>query len=143
MTIEEFTSLASLYRGLFTPEEFQDIVLMLTKKDYQPTIFYHQVPRNSKKEIHNQIHRCYGSSMYIALLQPILILTQKQYEIRVRFLVDQFETRTTYSDYIWKPIIRMASGLEVEFHRDSTLEYDISTTGCISRLGFNEYEKLT
>lgn len=95
----------------------------------------------SKKEILNQIHRCYETSINIGLLKPILIQTQKQNEIRICLLVDQFETRTNLSNLKCEPTVMMANGLEIKFHWNSTLDYDISTTGYVTRLEFNEYEK--
>lgn len=50
MTIEEFNALALSNVGLFTSEEFQDIVFMLTLKGYKPKIFS-QIPRWNKYRI--------------------------------------------------------------------------------------------
>lgn len=47
MKIEEFTALNELHKGLFTSEELEDIILMLTVKDYEPKIFS-QNPRRYK-----------------------------------------------------------------------------------------------
>lgn len=44
MTIQEFTTVALSNAGLFTPNEFEDIVFMLTLEDYEPKLFQ-QTPR--------------------------------------------------------------------------------------------------
>lgn len=44
MRIEEFTKCYALHKGLFTPSEFEDIVLMLTVKGHESTEF-NQIPR--------------------------------------------------------------------------------------------------
>lgn len=50
MKIEEFTTLYVSYKGLFTPEEFEDIMLNLTVKEYEPKIF----KPNSRQYIWNR-----------------------------------------------------------------------------------------
>lgn len=39
MTIEEFIQIHTTYKELFTPEEFQDILLQITNAEYEPKIF--------------------------------------------------------------------------------------------------------
>lgn len=75
-----------------------------------------------------------GSRVKVVLPKPILIKPHIIYEIRYEKDPDiEYTCKES-----WKPIVHLGNGLEINFHRNPSLEYDNATTGWIAILKFNK-----